>query len=168
MMHISTKVSNLLKIGIVLFCFMCLFFATYMASKYEYQKTETEIQAGKVKELEEKVHELSTTNQELLHIRSALAQEKEQMAKEINTLREKCLEFEGWKHAIEKEALSSSLTTNHQSMGDVKKRLPEGNEPITPSNQPLIVEKEDSTLIQSDTITPSKGPEESQEVSTSR
>ena len=103
MMHINTKVSRLLKIGIVLFCFMCLFFATYMASKYEYQKTETEIQAGKVKELEEKVHELSTTNQELLHIRSALAQEKEQMAKEINTLREKCLEFEGWKHAIEKE-----------------------------------------------------------------
>src|SRR5574337_1350609 len=160
MMHISTKVSSLLKIGIVLFCFMCLFFATYMASKYEYQKTETEIKTNKVKELEENIDKFSTINQELLHIRSVLVQEKEHMDKEISTLREKCLEVEGWKHAIEKESLRSSLTTDHQSMGDVKKRLPEGNGPITFTDRSMIIEKGDSTLTQPDTITPSKGLEE--------
>lgn len=168
MMHVTPKVLSFLKVGTVLFCFMCLFFATYMASRYEYQKTETEIQASKVKELEEKIHELSTTNQELLQIRSVLVREKEQMAKEINTLREKCLEFEGWKHAIEREMLSSNLDANHKSMGDVKKRLSEGDEPITPSNQPLIEEKAGDTITRPDTVTPGKGPEESEEVSTGK
>jgi Na+-transporting methylmalonyl-CoA/oxaloacetate decarboxylase gamma subunit len=103
MTHITPKISSILKIGMVLFCFMCLFFATYMASRYESQKAETEIQASKVKELEEKIHELSAINQELLQIRSLLAQEKEQMVKEINALQEKCHDLEGWKDAIEKE-----------------------------------------------------------------
>jgi septal ring factor EnvC (AmiA/AmiB activator) len=168
MMAGGAKVSGLLKIGVVLFCFMCLFFATYMTSKYEHQKTETEIQASKVKELEEKIHELFTTNQELLHIRSALVQEKEQLAKEINTLREKQIESEGWKHALEQEPLTSDLATNQQSMADIKKRLPEGNEPNTPSSQPLIIEKEDSTLTKHDTITSGKWLEESQEVPTGK
>lgn len=163
----SIRVSRFLRIGTVLFCFMCLFFATYMASRYEHQKTETEIQTYKVKELEDKIRELSTTNQELLHIRSALVQEKEQMAKEINTLREKCLEFEGWKHAVEKETLKSDLATNQESgdTNDVKKKLPDGGEEITSTNQPLIVEKGNSTFTQPDTITPSKRLEESREVS---
>lgn len=156
MMAGGAKVSGLLKIGTVLFCFMCLFFATYMTSKYEYQKTKTEIQISKLKELEEKIRELSIINQELLQIRSVLVQEKEHMAKEINTLREKQIESEGWKHALEQEPLTSDLTTNQQSMADVKKRLPEDNEPITPSSQPLIIEKEDSTLTQPDTITSGK------------
>ncbi len=156
MMAGGAKVSGLLKIGTVLFCFMCLFFATYMTSKYEHQKTKTEMQISKLKELEEKIRELSIINQELLQIRSVLVQEKEHMAKEINTLREKHIESEGWKHAIEQETLESDLATNQQFMADVKKRLPEGNEPITPSSQPLIIGKEDSTLTQPDTITSGK------------
>lgn len=138
MMVSGTKVSSLLKIGAVLFCFMCLFFATYMASRYEHQKTETEIQTNKVKKLQEKIHELSATNQELLQIRSVLVQEKERMAKEINSLREKCLEFEGWKHAIEKETLKGDLATNQQSddTGDGKKRPLEIDEQINPPIAP--------------------------------
>ena len=95
---------------------MCLFFAINMASKYEHQQTETKIQTNKVKELEEKIHELSSTNQELMQIRYNLVHEKEQMAKEIKTLQEKCLEFEDWKHAIEKggDSKSNNLTTNQQ------------------------------------------------------
>ncbi len=89
MIQFSPKASNFLKIGIVLFCFMCLFFATNMAAKYEHQKTETEIHCSKVKELEEKIHELSTINQELLQMRYALVQEKDQLTKEIAALREK-------------------------------------------------------------------------------
>ncbi len=116
MIRFSTRAPKFLKIGVVLFCFMCLFFAINTASKYEHQKTETEIQTNKVKELEEKIHELSSTNQELVQIRYNLVQEKEQMAKEIKTLREKCLEFEDWKHAIEKggDSKSNNLTTNQQ------------------------------------------------------
>lgn len=162
----STKASSFLKIGVVLFCFMCLFFATYMASRYEHQKTKTEIQVSKARELEEKIRELTTTNNELLRIRAALAQEKEQMAEEINTLREKCLEFEGWKHTAEKELLKNDLTTN-QELADtntVKKQLPDGEEKITSTNQPVIVEKGNSTLTQPDTITPGKRLEESHEV----
>ncbi|MFN3531335.1 MAG: hypothetical protein ACK41Q_02315 [Candidatus Brocadia sp.] len=138
MMVSGAKVSSLLKVGTVLFCFMCLFFATYMASRYEHQKTETEIQTNKVKELEEKVHELSAINRELLQIRSVLVQEKDQMEKEINALREKCLEFEGWKHATEKETLKGDLATNQQSddTGDVKKRLLEIDEQINPPIAP--------------------------------
>lgn len=134
----GAKVSGFLKIGVVLFCFMCLFFATYMTSKYEHQKTETEIQASKVKELEEKIRELSATNQDLLHIHSALVQEKEQMANEINTLREKYLEIEGWKHAIEQETLKSDLAQNQQTTDTdaVKKRLIEGDEQSKPQISP--------------------------------
>lgn len=158
MMAGGAKVSGLLKIGVVLFCFMCLFFATYMTSKYEHQKTKTEIQISKLKELEEKIRELSIINQELLQIRSVLVQEKEHMAKEINTLREKHIESEGWKHAIGQETLESDLATNQQSTdtADVKKRLPEDKAPIIPSSQPLILEKEESTLTLPDTITSSK------------
>lgn len=138
MMDGGAKVSGFLKIGVVLFCFMCLFFATYMTSKYEHQKTETEIQASKVKELEEKIRELSATNQDLLHIHSALVQEKEQMANEINTLREKYLEIEGWKHAIEQETLKSDLAQNQQTTDTdaVKKRLIEGDEQSKPQISP--------------------------------
>ena len=73
MMTSGTKASSFLKIGVVLFCFMCLFFATYMASRYEHQKTKTEIQVSKARELEEKIRELTTANKELLDIRAALA-----------------------------------------------------------------------------------------------
>lgn len=116
MIRFSTRAPKFLKMGVVLFCFMCLFFAINTASKYEHQKTETEIQTNKVKDLKEKIHELSSTNQELVQIRYNLVQEKEQMAKEIKTLREKCLEFEDWKHAIEKggDSKSNNLTTNQQ------------------------------------------------------
>lgn len=134
----GAKVSGFLKIGVVLFCFMCLFFATYMASKYEHQKTKTEIQIGKLKELEEKIRELATTNQELLQIRSVLVQEKEHMAKEINTLREKHIESEGWKHAIGQETLEGDLATNQQltDTDDVKKKLFEGDEQSNPQIAP--------------------------------
>ena len=138
MMAVGAKVSGFLKIGVVLFCFMCLFFATYMASKYEHQKTRTEIQIGKLKELEEKIRDLSTTNQELLQIRSVLVQEKEHMAKEIDTLREKHIESEGWKHAIGQETLEADLATNQQltDTDDVKKRLFEGDEQSYPQVSP--------------------------------
>ena len=134
----GAKVSGFLKIGVVLFCFMCLFFATYMASKYEHQKTRTEIQIGKLKELEEKIRDLSTTNQELLQIRSVLVQEKEHMAKEISTLREKHIESEGWKHAIGQETLEGDLATNQQltDTDDVKKKLFEGDEQSNPQVAP--------------------------------
>ena len=103
MIQFSTKASRFLTIGIVLFCFMCLFFATNMAAKYERQKTETEIHRSKVKELEEKVHELSTINQELLQMRYALVQEKDQLTKGISALREKYAEVEDWKLTTKKE-----------------------------------------------------------------
>ena len=103
MIQFSTKASRFLTIGIVLFCFMCLFFATNMAAKYERQKTETEIHRSKVKELEEKVHELSTVNQELLQMRYALVQEKDQLTKEIAALREKYAEADDWKLTTKKE-----------------------------------------------------------------
>ena len=137
-MAVGAKVSGFLKIGVVLFCFMCLFFATYMASKYEHQKTRTEIQIGKLKELEEKIRELSTINQELLQIRSVLVQEKEHMAKEISTLREKHIESEGWKHAIGQEALEGDFATNQQltDTDDVKKKLFEGDEQSNPQVAP--------------------------------
>ena len=97
MIQFSPKASKFLKIGIALFCFMCLFFATNMAAKYEHQKTETEIHCSKVKELEEKIHELSTINQELLQMRYALVQEKDRLTKEIAALREKYGEGDDWK-----------------------------------------------------------------------
>ena len=127
MIQFSTKASRFLTIGIVLFCFMCLFFATNMASKYEHQKTETEIHRSKVKELEEKIHELSIINQELLQMRYALVQEKDQLTKGISALREKHAEAEDWK---------------------------------------LTTKKETSPVIQSDTIAPTRKPEETQEAST--
>jgi regulator of replication initiation timing len=108
---------------------MCLFFATNMAAKYEHQKTETEIHRSKVKELEEKIHELSTINQELLQMRYALVQEKDRLTKEITALREKYAEAEDWK---------------------------------------LTTKKETSPAIQSDTIAPTRKPEETQETSTNR
>ena len=127
MIQFSEKSSKFLKIGTVLFCLMCLFFAINMASKYEQQKTETEIHCSKVKELEEKIHELSIINQELLQMRYALVQEKDQLTKEISALREKHAEAEDWK---------------------------------------LTTKKETSPVIQSDTIAPTRKPEETQEAST--
>lgn len=134
--HISARVARFFKIGMIVFCFMCLFFATYMASQYEHQKTQTEIHMNKAKELEEKIQEVSSANRELLQIRSVLVQEKEQMAKEMNALREKCLEFEDWKHAMGRETTTSDSVTDLQPIDDGNKRFPEGNEPIPSTNQP--------------------------------
>ena len=103
MNQISHRTSKFLKIGVVLFCLMCLFFAINMASKYEHQKSETEIHCNKVKELEEKVNELSRINQELMQMRSALVIEKEHLAKENNALREKYSESDDWKVTNKKE-----------------------------------------------------------------
>ncbi len=134
----GAKVSSLLKTGVVLFCFMCLFFATYMASRYECQKTETEIQSRKVKELEEEVHELTAINKELLRIRTVLAQEKEQVVKEVNTLREKCIEFEDWRHAIEEGISKGDFAAIQQSTdtGDGKKGPFETDEHSNPQVAP--------------------------------
>ena len=123
MMHVSNKVSSFFKIGAVLFCFMCLFFATYMASRYEHVKTETEIQAHKVKELEEKYHELSRINQELLQTRAVLIQEKEQMVQKINMLREKNVGFEDWIHTREKEAPGGEISASQQPIHDEKNMI---------------------------------------------
>jgi len=112
MIQFSPKASTFLKIGIVLFCFMCLFFATNMAAKYEHQKTETEIHCSKVKELEEKIHELSTINQELLQVRYALVQEKDQLTKEIAALREKYAEADDWKLTTKKETSPAMQSDN--------------------------------------------------------
>ena len=112
MIQFSTKASRFLTIGIVLFCFMCLFFATNMAAKYEHQKTETEIHRSKVKELEEKVQELSTINQELLQMRYALVQEKDRLTKEIAALREKYAEAEDWKLTTKKETSPATQSDN--------------------------------------------------------
>ena len=103
MNQISHRTSKFLKIGVVLFCLMCLFFAINMASKYEHQKSETELHCNKVKELEEKVNELSRINQELMQMRSALVIEKEHLAKENNALREKYSESDDWKVTNKKE-----------------------------------------------------------------
>ncbi len=120
MMHISTKTASFLKIGAVLFCFMCLFFATYMASRYEHAKTETEIQAHKVKELEEKYQELSMIHQKLLQTRTVLIQEKEQMVQEINMLQGKNIGPEDWIHTREKKTPDSEASTNQQPITDGK------------------------------------------------
>ena len=122
-MQATSNISKLLKIGTALFCLMCLFFAINMASKYEHQKTQTEIQRNKVKELEEKIDSLSTANQELLHMRDSLLQEKEQLAKEISSLREKYSEIKEWKLAIEKGSGENekSLVTQPDTGVSVKK-----------------------------------------------
>lgn len=112
MIQFSTKASKFLTIGIVSFCFMCLFFATNMAAKYEHQKTETEIHRSKVKELEEKIHELSTINQELLQMRYALVQEKDRLTKEIAALREKYGEGDDWKLTTKKETSPAIQSDN--------------------------------------------------------
>lgn len=100
---LKLNMSKFLKIGALLFCLMCLFFATHMTSKYEYQKTETGIQRNKVKELEERIHELSITNRELSQIRHTLVQEKEHLSKELQALQDKYSEMEDWKITMEKE-----------------------------------------------------------------
>jgi len=83
-----------------------------MAAKYEHQKTETEIHRSKVKELEEKIHELSTINQELLQVRYALVQEKDQLTKEIAALREKYAEADDWKLTTKKETSPAMQSDN--------------------------------------------------------
>ena len=112
MIQFSSNASKFLKICIVLFCFMCLFFATNMAAKYEHQKTETEIHRSKVKELEDKIQELSTINQELLQMRYALVQEKDRLTKEIAALREKYAEADDWKLTTKKESSPAIQSDN--------------------------------------------------------
>ena len=127
----SQKTSKFLKIGTVLFCFMCLFFAINMAAKYEYQKTETEFHSGKAKELEEKIHELSIINQELLQMRSTLVREKELLTKEISALREKSVETEDWKLPPKKEltpATQSDYSETTEKVEDGQKPQPASNE----------------------------------------
>ncbi|MCF6159293.1 MAG: hypothetical protein E3K32_12175 [wastewater metagenome] len=93
--------SKSLKIGAVLFCFMCLFYAVNMASKFEHQKTQTEIYKKRVKELEEKIQEVSALNQELAQIHHIPAQgKKEQGSKEIDPLQEKNPVPGDWKLTI--------------------------------------------------------------------
>lgn len=123
MMHISNKASSFLKIGAVLFCFMCLFFATYMASRYEHAKTETEIQANKVKEFEKKYQELSMIHQELLQTRTVLIQEKELLIQEINMLRGKNIGPEDWMHTKEKMTPVSEVSTSQKPITDGKEDL---------------------------------------------
>lgn len=100
--HLIPHIPKFLKIGAIVFCLMCLFFAINMASKYEHQKTETEIHRTKAKELEEKIHELSMANRELLQIRHTLVQEKALLSKEIDSLQEKYSTREDWKITTEK------------------------------------------------------------------
>lgn len=125
MVQSSPKTSKFLKIGVVLFCFMCLFFAINMAAKYEYQKTETEIHSSKVKELEEKIHELSIINQELLQMRYVLVREKEQLTREISVLQEKSVEAEDWKLPSKKEqstATQSDYSETTEKVEDAQKK----------------------------------------------
>lgn len=136
MMHISTKAASFLKIGAVLFCFMCLFFATYMASRYEHAKTETEIQAHKVKELEEKYQELSMIHQELLQTRTVLIQEKEQMGQEINMLQGKNIRPEDWIHTREKKTPDSEASTNQQLITDGKTMISDVKENLAMDQLP--------------------------------
>jgi len=113
MLQPGQKSPKFLKIGVVAFCLMCLFFAINMASKYEQQKTETEIHRAKAAELEEKLRELSALNQELLHIRAALSQEKDQLAREVSTLRGQHAGADDWKLTSKNEtspALQSDTT----------------------------------------------------------
>lgn len=130
MMHVSAKASGFLKIGAVLFCFMCLFFATYMASRFEQEKTTTEIQTVIIKELEEKCQELSLINRELLQTRTVLLQEKEQMSREIEMLRVKTIGFEDWKHAVGKETPGTSVSPGDESIPDEKKMPHDGREDV--------------------------------------
>lgn len=136
MMHVSNKASSFLKIGAVLFCFMCLFFATYMASRYEHAKTETEIQAHKVKELEEKYQELSMIHQELLQTRTVLIQEKEQMGQEINMLQGKNIRPEDWIHTREKKTPDSAASTNQQLITDGKTMISDVKENLAMDQLP--------------------------------
>lgn len=121
MVHVSAKASSLLKIGAVLFCFMCLFFATYMASRYEHEKTKTEIQTDKVKALEEKY-------QELMQSHTVLVQERAHMAQEIEVLRTKTIEFGDWKDAVEKAMPSGAVFPDDQPVSDEKKVSSDGKE----------------------------------------
>lgn len=149
MVHVSAKASSFLKIGVVLFCFMCLFFATYMASRYEHEKTKTEIQTDKVKELEEKYQELSIINQELLQTQTVLIQEKAQMAQEIEVLRAKTIEFEDWKHPAKKEISGSTASPGDQSIpdemnmvSDVKEDLATGQLPSSAFTDQIQAEED--------------------------
>ncbi len=115
-MRVNVDLSRLFRIGTAAFCFMCLFFAISMASKYEQQKTKTEIHLQKVKELEEKVNELSRINQELSQMRNSLVQKKEQLAKEINNQKEISSETESWKLThTQEEALTTIQPDNKTS-----------------------------------------------------
>jgi len=115
-MRANINLSRLFRIGTAAFCFMCLFFAISMASKYEHQKTQTESHLQKIKELEKKVNELSRINQELSQMRHSLVQEKEQLAKEIHNQKEKSPETESWKLThTQEDALTTIQPDNKTS-----------------------------------------------------
>lgn len=136
MMHVSNKASSFLKIGAVLFCFMCLFFATYMASRYEHAKTETEIQANKVKEFEKKYQELSMIHQELLQTRTVLIQEKELLVQEINMLRGKNIRPEDWMHTKEKMTPVSEVSKSQQPITEGKNMTSDVKEDLSMDQLP--------------------------------
>lgn len=94
-----------------------------MASRYEHAKTETEIQANKVKEFEKKYQELSMIHQELLQTRTVLIQEKELLIQEINMLRGKNIGPEDWMHTKEKMTPVSEVSTSQKPITDGKEDL---------------------------------------------
>jgi len=109
-----------------------------MASRYEHEKTKTEIQAHKVKELEEKYEELSMIHQEVLQTRTDLIQEKEQLVGEITMLRKKNIGFEDWNHTMEKETPGSAVSASQQPIADEKNMISDVKEdlatdPLPPS-----------------------------------
>lgn len=107
-----------------------------MASRYEYAKTETEIQANKVKEFEKKYQELSMIHQELLQTRTVLIQEKELLVQEINMLRGKNIRPEDWMNTKEKMTPVSEVSTSQKPITDGKNMTSDVKEDLSMDQLP--------------------------------
>ena len=111
MLKINANMAKFTKIGVVAFCFMCLFFAVQTAARYEHQKTETEKYRVKVQELEKKILELTSINQGLLQTQHVLEYNRKQVATGIPFLEEKGSKSQDWKLAPKKE-LSTEIPSD--------------------------------------------------------
>ncbi len=119
-MKVNVGMVKFTKIGVVVFCFMCLFFAVQTASRYEHQKTETEKYRVKVQELEEKIHELTSINQGLLQTQQVLEYNKKQGSATIPFLEEKDSKTQDWKLAPKKELSTETPADNTAPAGESK------------------------------------------------
>ncbi|HHT9110908.1 MAG TPA: hypothetical protein ACFYDZ_07075 [Candidatus Brocadiaceae bacterium] len=117
MLKINANMAKFKKVGVVAFCFMCLFFAVQTAARYEHQKTETEKYRVKVQDLEKKILELTSINQGLLQTQHVLEYNRKQLTTDIPFLEEKDSKTQDWKFAPKKE-LSTEIPSDSTAPAD--------------------------------------------------